>query len=73
MEEEKKDLIQMKKDEEKTKKTSKIREFLNKSIYIKNTNLWFNIVAIICISIFCIGISQKVIKKVTFYIISIGK
>ncbi len=73
MEEEKKDLIQMKKDEEKTKKTSKIREFLNKSIYIKNTNLWFNIVAIICISIFCIGIAPKVLQNDTFYTIPIGK
>ena len=73
MEEEKKDLIQMKKDEGKNKKTNKILEFLNQSIYIKNTNLWFNVVAIICISVFCIGIAPKVLQNDTFYTIPIGK
>ena len=73
MEEEKKDLIQTKKSEEKNIKTNKLIEFFNKSLYIKNTNLWFNVLAIICISIFCIGIAPKVLQNDTFYTIPVGK
>ena len=70
MEEEKKDLVQT---ENTDKKKNKIIDFFNKSIYIKNTNLWFNVLAIICIGIFCTGIAPKVLQNDTFYTIPIGE